>query len=174
MGKVEECSFPINEVKEVRLFLIFNGFKVIQFSEDIYALRSSYLDSYIIIHWLSSVQSLSHVWHFVTPWTAARQATLSIIKPGIHPHPCPLSPWFHTAISSSVVFFSSCPLSFPASGSFPMSQLFTSFGQNIGASALASILPMNIRVNFLQDWLVLSLCCPIKHCPQKIPKHSLG
>ena len=55
--------------------------------------------------------------------------------PGVHPNPRPLSRWCHPAISSSVVPFSSCPQSFPASGSFPMSQLFTSGGQSIGVSA---------------------------------------
>ena len=63
---------------------------------------------------------------------------------------CPLSRWCHPTISSSVVPFSSCPQSFPASGSFPMSQLFTSGGQSIGVSASASVLPMNI-----QDWFPL-------------------
>ena len=60
---------------------------------------------------------------------------------------CPLSCWCHPTISSSVIPFSSCLQSFPSSGSFPMSQFFTSGGQNIGASASASVLPMNI-----QDW----------------------
>ena len=67
--------------------------------------------------------------------------------PGVHPNPCPLSPWCHPTISSSVVPFSSCPQSFPASGSFPMSQLFASGGQNIGVSVSKSVLPMNT-----QDW----------------------
>ena len=62
----------------------------------------------------------------------------------------PLIRWCHSTISSSVVPFSSCPQSFPASGSFPISQLFTSGGQSIGASASASVLPMNI-----QDWFPL-------------------
>ena len=61
--------------------------------------------------------------------------------PGVHPNPCPLSRWWHPTISSSVVPFSSCPQSFPASGSFP----FASGGQSIGASASASVLPMNIQ-----------------------------
>ena len=65
---------------------------------------------------------------------------------------CPLSWWCHPTISSSVIPFSSCLQSFPASGSFPMSQFFTSGGQNIGASALVSVLPMNI-----QDWFPLGL-----------------
>ena len=67
--------------------------------------------------------------------------------PGVHSDSCPWSQWCHPAISSSVVPFSSCPQSLPISASFPMSQLFTSGGQSIGASALASVLPMNTH-----DW----------------------
>ena len=67
--------------------------------------------------------------------------------PGVHPNPCPSSWWRHPTISSSVIPFSSCPQSFPASGSFQMSQLFAWGGQSIGVSALTSVLPMNT-----QDW----------------------
>ena len=67
--------------------------------------------------------------------------------PGVYTHSCPLSRWCHPTISSSVVPFSSCPQSLPASGSFPVSQLFTSGGQRIGVSASTSVLPMNT-----QDW----------------------
>ena len=67
--------------------------------------------------------------------------------PGVHSNLCPLSWWCHPTISSSVIPFSSCPQSFPESGSFPMSQLFTSGGQIIGVSASTSVLPMNT-----QDW----------------------
>ena len=67
--------------------------------------------------------------------------------PGVHLNPCPLSRWCHPTILSSVVPFSSCPQSFPASGSFQMSQLFSSGGQSIGVSFSASVLPMNT-----QDW----------------------
>ena len=70
--------------------------------------------------------------------------------PGVHPNSCPSSQWCHPAISSSVVPFSSCPQSLPASESFPMSQLFTWGGQSIGISALASVLPKNT-----QDWFPL-------------------
>ena len=70
--------------------------------------------------------------------------------PGVHPNPCPLSQWCHPTILSSVVPFSSCPQSFPVSGSFQMSQFFTSGGQSIGVSASTSVLPMNI-----QDWFPL-------------------
>ena len=90
---------------------------------------------------ISSVQfSCSVVSNSATPWTATP-------TPGVHPNSCPLSRWCHPTISSSVVPFSSCPQSFPASGSFQMSQLFTSSGQSIGVSASTSVLPMNT-----QDW----------------------
>ena len=65
--------------------------------------------------------------------------------PGVHPNPCPSSWRCHPTISSSVVPFSSCPQSFPASGSFQMSQLFVSGGQSIGVSASTSVLPMNTQ-----------------------------
>ena len=71
---------------------------------------------------------------------------------GVHPKPSPLSRWGHPIISSSVVPFSSCPQSFPASGSFPMSQLFASGGQSIGVSAPTSVLPMNIEDRFPLGW----------------------
>ena len=67
--------------------------------------------------------------------------------PGVHPNPCPLCQWCHPTILSSVVPFSSCPQSFPASGFFQMSQLSASGGQSIGVSASTSVLPMNT-----QDW----------------------
>ena len=67
--------------------------------------------------------------------------------PEVYPNSCLLSRWYHPAISSSVVPFSSCPQSLPASGSFPMSQLFASGGQSIGVSASTSVLPKNT-----QDW----------------------
>ena len=65
--------------------------------------------------------------------------------PGVHPNSCPLSQWCHPTISSHVVPFSACPQSFPASGSFQMSQLFAPGGQSIGVSASASVLPINIQ-----------------------------
>ena len=71
--------------------------------------------------------------------------------PGVHPNSCPSSRWCHPAIPSSVVPFSSCCQSFPASESFPMSQLFAWGGQNIAVSDLESFLPKNT-----QDW------CPLE------------
>ena len=67
--------------------------------------------------------------------------------PRVYPNSCPLSPWCHPAISSSVIPFSSCPKSLPASESFPMSQLFAWGGQSIGVSASTTVLPKNT-----QDW----------------------
>ena len=65
--------------------------------------------------------------------------------PGVYSNPCPSSQWCHPTISSSVIPFSSCPQSFPASGSFQMSRLFASGGQSIGVSASTLVLPMNIH-----------------------------
>ena len=69
---------------------------------------------------------------------------------------CPLSPWCHPNVSSSVVPFSSCLQSFPASGAFPVSRFFTSGGQSIGVSVSASVLPMMLisgLISFRMDWL---------------------
>ena len=95
----------------------------------------------------SSVQSLSCFQLFVTPWTAACQASLSITNSQSPPNPFSLDQWYHPTISSSVVPFSSCPQSFPAPRSFQMSQLFSSGGLSIRVSASTSLLPMNT-----QDW----------------------
>ena len=113
------------------------------------ALQGVDLFSYKYVQ-LGSVQSLSRVWLFATPWTAAHQASLSItnsrsllklmsiesVMPSNH-----LIIWYPLLLP---------PQSFPASGSFPMSQLFTSDGQSIGVSTSAPVLPMNI-----QDWFPL-------------------
>ena len=72
--------------------------------------------------------------------------------PGAHSNSCPWSRWCHPTISPSVVPFSPCLQSFPASGSFPVNQLFTSGGQSTGASALASNLPVNIQGSFPLGW----------------------
>ena len=94
----------------------------------------------------SSVQSLSRVWLSVTPWIAARQASLSITNSSL----LKLMPIELVMPPSHLILFvpfSSCPQSLPASGSFPMSQLFAWGGQGIRVSASASVLPMNT-----QDW----------------------
>ena len=78
------------------------------------------------------------------------------LSPRVCPNSCPLCQWCYLTIESSVTPFS-CPQSFPASGSFPVSWLFTSGGQNIGASASASVLPMNIQGWFLGLMDLISL-----------------
>ena len=99
---------------------------------------------------LSSVQSLSLVQLFQPPWTTAHQASLSITTSGDWTNTCPLSWWCHPTMTSSVVPFSSYLQSFPASGSFQISELFPSSGQITVASASVSVLLMNI-----QDWFPL-------------------
>ena len=106
----------------------------------------------IYTHFLVFVVVHSYVWLSATPWTTECQASLSFTVLGVCSNSSPLSWWCHPTISFSVTPFSSCPQSFPASGSFPISQHFTSGGQNIGASASASVLPMNI-----QGWSPLGL-----------------
>ena len=85
--------------------------------------------------------------------------------PGARSNSCPSNLWCHPTISSSVIPFSSCPQSFPASGSFPMSQFFTSGGQSIGVSDSASVLPRNI-----QDWLPLGWTGLISLWPTRLPR----
>ena len=97
------------------------------------------------------LQSLSCVQLFVTPWIGARQASLSLLSPSLHK----LTSSDATQPSHPVIPFSSCPQSFPASGSFPVSQLFASGGQSIGVSASALVLPMNMLISFRMDWLDL-------------------
>ena len=122
----------------------------------------------------SSVQSLSHVQFFATPWTAARQASLTITNSpsrlrlisqvgdaiqSSYPLSSPSPPAFnlsqhqgHPIILSSVIPFSSCLQSFPASGSFPMSQLFAWGGQSTGVSVLASFLPKKSQGWSPSEW----------------------
>ena len=98
------------------------------------------------------VQSLSHIQLFETPWTAHTRLTCPSPSLRAFSNSCSLSQWCHPTILFSVVPFSSCLQSFPASESFLMSQPFASGGQKTGASASASVLPMNI-----QNWFPLGL-----------------
>ena len=75
-----------------------------------------------------------------------------LLSPGACSNSCPLSWWYHPTISSSVIPFSSCPQSFPASGSFPTMRLFASCGQNTGTSASASVLLVDIQRWFFLGW----------------------
>ena len=99
---------------------------------------------------ISTVQFSSVAQSCPTLWSHEPQHTRSPCPsptPGVYPKSCPLSRWCHPTISSSVIPFSSCLQSFSASGSFQMSQFFTSGGQSTGVSASTSVLPMNT-----QDW----------------------
>ena len=97
---------------------------------------------------LSSILSLNHV--YLWPQGLQHARFPCPLSPGVCSNSCPLSLRCHPSILSSVVPFSSCLQSFPASESFPMNQFFTSGGQSIRVSALATVLPMNI-----QDWFLL-------------------
>ena len=113
------------------------------------AAETSFLGSYpsaflpMLLFFSRSVMSDSLRPHRLRP----ARLPCSSPTPGVYSNSCPLSRWYHPTISSSVVPFSSCLQSFPASGSLQMSQLFTSGGQRIRVSASASVLPMNT-----QDW----------------------
>ena len=97
---------------------------------------------------ISLVQSLSRVWLFVTPWITAHQASLSITNSQSPPKPMSIE----SVMPSSVVPFSSCPQSLPASESFPISQLFTWGGQSTAVSALASFLPKKSQGWSASEW----------------------
>ena len=108
---------------------------------------------------LSSVQLLSHVWFFVTPWAAADHF---FFCPSLTPVACsnsgPSNRWCHSTISSFVIPFSSCLQSFPASGSFPMSQFCTSDGQSIGIQLQHQSFQWIFSAYILYNWLVWSPC----------------
>ena len=113
-----------------------------------------------VLHWkeFSSVQSLSRVRLFAASWTAAHQASLSITNSRSLLKLMSIESVMPSKISSSVIALASCLQSFPASGSFLMSQFFTSGGQSIGVSASASVLAMNIQAWFplgLTGWISL-------------------
>ena len=101
---------------------------------------------------MSSVQSLSHVQLFVTPWTAAHQASLTITNSRSLHKLMSIELVMPSTISSSVVPFSSHLQSFPALGAFPMNQLFALGGQSTGVSTSSSVLPVNILDSFPFAW----------------------
>ena len=110
--------------------------------------------------------SLSVVSNSLQPWESQHvRPPCPSPTPGVHSNSRPSSRWCHPAISSSVVPFSSCPQSLPASESFPKSQLFTWGGQSIGVSALASFLPINS-----QDWSPFGSPCSPRESQESSPK----
>ena len=110
---------------------------------------------YITHHTFNWLQSLSHIQLFETPPTVHIRLPCPPPSPGACSNSSPSSPWCHPTISSSAFSFSSCHQSFPASGSFPMSQFFASGGQSIGASASLSVFSMNIQGWFALVWTSL-------------------
>ena len=129
------------------------AFKFLSYETNIYPSGSPRLQRLCLkFSEFSSVQLLSHVCLFATPWTAARQGCLSITSSQSPPKLMSIESVILSNYLSSVIPFSSCPQSFPASGSFQMSQLFPSAGQSTEVTALASVLPMNT-----QDWSPLQL-----------------
>ena len=134
---------------------IFISETIVEYSEDwggnLYA-RSNMFQAYDMIQFSSVTQLWLTLCHPHEPQHARPPCPSP--TPGVYPNSCPLSQWCHPTISSSVVLFSFCLQSFPKSGSFPMSQLFALGSQNIGVSALASVLPMNT-----QDWSPLGWTC---------------
>ena len=107
-----------------------------------------HLSFFVFLSQFSSIHSRSVVSDSLRPHESQHtRPPCPSPTPGVHSNSCPSSRWSHPAIASSVIPFSSCRQSLPASESFPMSQLFAWGGQSIGVSALASVLPMNT-----QDW----------------------
>ena len=107
------------------------------------------------VQFSSVTQSCPTLWHHGPQQT---RLPCSSPTPGAYSNSCPSSQWCHPTVSSSVVPFSCCLQSFPASGSFPMSQFFASGGQSFGVSASASVLPMNEYsglISFRIDWFDL-------------------
>ena len=109
-----------------------------------------FAEIYSVKFQFQSIQSLSCVWLFATPWTVAPRLPYPSLTPGACTNSCPSNWWCNPTISSSIIPFSSHLKFFPASGSFPMSQFLTSGGQSIGSSTSAPVLPM-----YIQDWFPL-------------------
>ena len=140
------CPFPSERANQRRYHTIII-FMALQKIAELQLV--SHFNTEILLLCFSSVQLLSHVWLFVTPWLPHSRLPCPSPTPRACSSPCPSSQWYYPTISFSVVPFS-CLQSFPASGSFPVSQLFTSGSKSIGTSASASVLPMNS-----QDWFPL-------------------
>ena len=131
------CFLHANQKKPI-IFLIFCTFQI-------YSIAPCLFSSVQFSHSVMSDSLRPHGLQHVRPPCPSP-------TPGVYSNSCLLSQWCHPTISFSAIPFSSCLQSFPASRSFPMSQFFASSGQSIGASASATVLPVNI-----QDWFPLGL-----------------
>ena len=128
-----------------------------------------------VVLWNLLLFSHCPVWFFRTHRLQRASLSCLSLPPGAYSNSCPWSRWCHPTVSSSVVPFSSCLQSFPASGSFPMSQFFASGGQSIGASA--SVLPMNTEGWFplgLTSLIVLTLLRELLEVRQVVHKFPLS
>ena len=145
--KQPKCPWTEEWIKKIWYLYTMEYCSAIKKNE-IMSLAATWMDLEIII--LSSVQfSCSVVSDSLWPHGLQHaRPPCPLPTPRVYSNSCPLSQWCHPTISSSVVPFSSCLQSFPASGSFPMSQFFTSGGQSIGVSTSASFLPMNVQCWF--------------------------
>ena len=125
-----------------------------KYEQPISVLKSRDITLPIKVHLVSSVQFSCSVMSYSLWSHELQHARPPCPSPTsrVYPNSCLLTRWCHLTMSSSVIPFSSCLQSFPASGSFPMSQLFTSGGQNTGVSALTSVLPMNTQNQFPLGW----------------------
>ena len=144
---------PLSSLPHPQLFLCY----LLEQSKLFHRLKCDLYMTDSQIYMFSSVQSLSRVQLFATPWIAACQAPCPSPTPRVHSDSHPSSRWCHPTISSSVIPFSSCPQSLPALESFPMSQLFAWGGQSTGVSASASFLPKNIQDWSPSEWTGLDL-----------------
>ena len=142
------------------------GHVIYSWTEEKFYLRRQYTG---IISQL--VQSLSSVWPLWPHETQHARPPCLSPTPGVYPNPCPLSRWCHLTISSSVIPFSSHLRSFPASGSFLMSQFFVSGGQVLELQLQHQSFQWIFKTDFLSDWLVGSPCCP-RDSQESFPHHS--
>ena len=107
------------------------------------------------------VQLLSHVWHFTPHGLQHARLSCPSLSPGVCSNTCPLSRWCHPTISSSIVPFSSCPQSFPAPGSFPVSQLSShQVAKRLELQLQHQTFQWIFRIDILYDWLVECPCYP--------------
>ena len=151
MFQLGECVFFLSTYKlKIKIKIrdsVSNGVQCLEFGISVLILTSVQFSCSVISDFLRPCEP-----QLTRPHCPSQTPGVSSIKtpspvPSVYSNPCPLSQWCHPTISSSVILFSSPLQSFPTSGSFQMSQFFTSGGQGIGVSASTSVLPVNI-----QDW----------------------
>ena len=137
------CIYMYSRLKIEYLFLAYT--LIMSFISLLYADSYPAHSSHSFLNLFSSIQSLSRVQLFEPHELQHARPPCPSPTPAVHPTSCPLSWWCQPAISSSVIPYSSCPQSLPASGSFQMSQFFALRGQSIGVSTSESVLPKNTQ-----------------------------